>query len=83
MLAAFGEAQSAGKVLVAFAEDSFINSVGLAILLDLILPLKDQGKDIRIVHPSKHFRRVFDLVGLSKDVPVFGSEDAAKTVEAP
>ena len=38
---------------------------------------------MRIAHPSKHFRRVFDLVGLSRDVPVFESEDAATTVEAP
>ena len=83
LTAAFSEAQSATKILICFAEDSFLNSVGIAILLDLILPLKDEGKEIRIVHPSKHFRRVFDIVGLSRDVPVFESEDAAKTVGAP
>ena len=58
-------------------EKCFINSTGLAILFELILPLKDQGKDVRIVHPSPHFRKVFDIVGLSGDVPVFESEDAA------
>ena len=62
---------------ISFAEDSFLNSVGIAILLDSILPLKDQGKEIRIVHPSKHFRRVFQIVGLSRDVPVYESEEAA------
>ena len=83
LAAAFAEAKEAGKVLISFAEDSFLNSVGIAILLDLLLPLKDQGKEIRIVHPSQHFRRVFDLVGLSRDVPVFESEQAAAAVEAP
>ena len=48
-----------------------INSTGLAILFELIL------------HPSKHFRKVFDIVRLSRDVPVFASEEAVKTVEAP
>ncbi|MFC1526674.1 STAS domain-containing protein [Candidatus Latescibacterota bacterium] len=77
LTAAFAEAQSADKLLISFTEDSFLNSVGIAILLDLILPLKDQGKDLRIVHPSKHFRKVFDIVGLSKDVPVFETEAAS------
>ena len=77
LTAAFAEAQNADKILITFAEDYFLNSVGIAILLDLILPLKDQGKDLRIVHPSKHFRKVFDIVGLSRDVPVFESERAA------
>ena len=67
------------KIILSFSEDSFLNSVGIAVLLDLILPLEDEGKDIRIVHPSKHFRRVFQIVGLSKDVPVFESEEASAT----
>ena len=76
LTSAFAEAKSADKIVISFAEDSFLNSVGIAILLDLILPLKDQGRDLRIVHPSKHFRRVFDIVGLSKDVEVVESDDA-------
>ena len=74
---AFQEASDALRVLVIFDEKCFINSTGLAILFELILPLKDEGKDIRIVHPSPHFRKVFDIVGLSRDVPVFESEDLA------
>ena len=75
---AFQEASGAPKLLVIFDQKCFINSTGLAILFELILPLKDQGKDVRIVHPSKHFRKVFDIVGLSKDVPVFESEGVAR-----
>ena len=74
---AFQEASDAPGILVIFDERCFINSTGLAILFDLILPWRDQGKDVRIVHPSAHFRKVFDIVGLSKDVPVFESEDQA------
>ena len=75
--AAFRELPDVSRILAVFDEKCFINSTGLAILFDLILPLKDVGKDVRIVHPSGHFRKVFDIVGLSKDVPVFESEDEA------
>ena len=70
----YRQASDAPEILVAFDEKCFINSTGLAILFECILPLKDQGKDVRIVHPSARFRKVFDIVGLSRDVPVFESE---------
>ena len=60
-----------------FAEKAFINSAGLAVLFDLILPAKDQGRQFRVVHPAKHFRKVFDIVGMSKDVEVFEGEEQA------
>ena len=80
---AFQQASGAPKILVIFDEKCFINSTGLAILFELILPLKDEGKDVRIVHPSAHFRKVFDIVGMSRDVPVFESEEAARGAEMP
>lgn len=46
-------------------------------LLGLLLPQKDQGRDVRLVHPSAHFRRVFRIVGLTQDVPVSADEQAA------
>lgn len=66
-----------GKILLAFHKKDFINSAGLAVLFDLIFPLQEKGKEFRIVHPSKHFRKGFDIVGLSKDVDVFESEEQA------
>ena len=55
---AFQQAADAEKVLLVFAEKAFINSAGLAVLFDLILPAKDQGRQFRVVHPAKHFRKV-------------------------
>ena len=78
MEAAFAQVAEAQKVLIVFAEDAFINSTGIAILFDLALPLKDAGKDVRIVHPAQHFRKVFDIVGLSRDVAIYESEAAAE-----
>ena len=66
-------------MLLVFDEKAFVNSAGLAILFDVLLPLKEQGKQFHIVHPARHFRKVFDIVGLSKDVEVFGVEEEAVT----
>jgi len=49
----------------------------LAVLFDLILPAKEQGRQFRVVHPAKHFRKVFDIVGMSQDVEVFEGEEQA------
>jgi len=76
---AFQQAADAEKVLLVFAEKAFINSAGLAVLFDLVLPAKEQGRQFRVVHPAKHFRKVFDIVGMSKDVEVFEAEVQAIT----
>ena len=59
--------QVSDRIVLSFDEKCFINSTGFAILFDLILPIKEK---VRIVHPSAHFRKVFDIVGLSRDVEV-------------
>ena len=74
---AFERIGDAEKVLLVFREQDMISSAGLAVLFDLIFPLKEQGKEFRIVQPSKHFRKVFDIIGLSKDVEVFETEEPA------
>jgi anti-anti-sigma factor len=74
---AFGEVADCEKVLLVFGGDDFINSAGLAVLFDLILPAKEKGVQFRIVHPAQHFRKVFEIVGLSKDVGVFPEEREA------
>ena len=74
---AFADLGNAKQVLLDFDEKCFINSAGLAVLFDLLLPMRDQGTKFRIVHPAPHFRKVFDIVGLSKDVGVYEAEGAA------
>ena len=69
----------AKKVLLIFDRECFINSAGLAALFDFILPGIEHGKEYRVVHPAPHFRKVFDIVGLSQDVEVFGDEEESLT----
>ena len=67
----------AKKVVLIFDEKCFINSTGLSAMFEHILPGIEQGKEYRVVHPAPHFRKVFDIVGLSADVEVFADEASA------
>ena len=55
-------------IVLSFDEKSFINSTGLAVLMDLLLPIKDRS--ITLVHPKAHFRRVFEITGMAGDFEV-------------
>jgi anti-anti-sigma factor len=59
---------SGDTLVLSFDEKCFINSTGLAVLMDLLLPLKE--KQITLVHPKKHFRRVFEITGMARDFEV-------------
>ena len=67
----------AKKVVLIFDENCFINSTGLSAMFEHILPGIEQGKEYRVVHPAPHFRKVFEIVGLSADVEVFADEASA------
>ena len=67
----------ADRVVLIFDEQCHINSTGLSALFEHVLPGIEQGKEFRVVHPAPHFRKVFDIVGLSADVEVFADEASA------
>ena len=54
---AFQQVAGSQKVLLVFQEKDFINSAGLAVLFDLILPAQEQGKQVRVVHPARQRHR--------------------------
>lgn len=66
---------SGDRVVLSFDEKSFTISTGLAVLMDPLLPLKDD-KQITLVHPKDHFRRVFEITGMARDFGVEASVPA-------
>ena len=44
---------------------------------DLIFPAQERNKEVRIAQPAAHFRKVLDIIGLSKDVEIFESAESA------
>ena len=56
--------------MLSFDEKPFINSTGLAVQMDLLLPIKE--KSITLVHPKPHLRRVFEITAMAGDFGVAG-----------
>ena len=52
------------NILLDFSQISHINSAGLGLLIEVILPLYKQGKQIKFIITNSYFQRIFRMVGL-------------------
>ena len=77
--AAYATATAAGasRIVIAFRETDHINSAGIGILIGLVMECRKRDLVMRFVHPSPHFRRIFEIVGLNRYVEVFPSLEEA------
>ena len=66
-----------GRIVINFIENATINGAGLAVLAQLLLAGKKEGHPLVVVAPSINFSQIFDIVGISKLVRVYDSEQAA------
>ena len=67
----------AGRLVISFREDDHINSAGVGILIGLVMQARERGTPMRFAQPSSHFRRIFEIVGLTRYVDVFPGVDEA------
>jgi anti-anti-sigma factor len=65
------------KILLAFGKNCYINSGGIAILINMVAETQDNEQIIRITGLSDHFHKIFDMVGLTRYIKIFPSEAAA------
>jgi stage II sporulation protein AA (anti-sigma F factor antagonist) len=56
------------------ADIRFINSIGISILFSLIQQVRDTGSALCFTNVSKVHQTVFDIVGITRLVPMYGSE---------
>ena len=79
----FGEAyksandQGATKILLRFYEDAYINSGGIAVLIQLLAETNKNKQEIGITGLSKHFQKIFKMVGITKFATIYNSLDEA------
>jgi anti-anti-sigma factor len=62
------------NILLKFDGKSRINSAGIAIVINLVMDSRDKGCKVFITGVSRHFRKIFDLVGLTKYTKIVDSE---------
>jgi anti-anti-sigma factor len=65
------------KILLQFDKDCYINSGGLASLIDIASEGRKKNQKIHAYGLSDHFQKIFKMVGLTRCIPVFQSEEAA------
>jgi len=65
------------KILLVFNKESYINSGDIAILIGIVSESQENKQIIRTTGLSEHFRKIFDMVGLTRYTAIFPSEAAA------
>jgi anti-anti-sigma factor len=68
-------AHNPSNIMLKFQEDSHINSTGIAIIINLVIDSRERGCDVYLTGMSRHFRKVFQLVGLPKYAEIVESAE--------
>jgi anti-sigma B factor antagonist len=71
------EKEGLKKFLLKFNEATYINSSGLAIVISLVSEGKKKKQKIAASGLSNHFQKVFDIVGLTDYMGIYGTEEEA------
>jgi anti-anti-sigma factor len=69
--------QGASKILLKFQQDAYINSGGIAVLIQLLAETKRNNQQIGITGLSEHFKKIFNMVGITKFADIYDSVEEA------
>jgi anti-anti-sigma factor len=69
--------QGVSKILLQFKEDAYINSGGIALLIQILAETKKNSQQAGITGLSDHFKKIFNMVGITKFAKIFDTVDAA------
>ena len=69
--------QGAGKLILKFDEKAYINSGGIALLIQLLAETKKKNQQIGIAGLSPHFQKIFHMVGITKFAKIYTSMEEA------
>ena len=67
--------QGTGKIVLKFDRDAYINSGGIALLIQLLAQTKRNNQQIGITGLSEHFKKIFNMVGITKFAKIYETRD--------
>jgi len=67
------EQGSTSKILIRFEEGAYINSGGIAILIQILAQTQKNNQKIGITGLSEHFKKIFRMVGITKFAEIYNS----------
>jgi anti-sigma B factor antagonist len=65
------------RLVFNFEKTNYINSAGIATLINVIQDMAEKGGKVSFVGLSNHFLKVMDIVGISDFVDIFESNEKA------
>jgi len=71
------EQGAAPKILIHFQEDAYINSGGIAVLIQILAQTRKNDQQIGITGLSEHFKKIFRMVGITKFADIYDNLDEA------
>lgn len=73
--------RGAQKILLKFDSNAYINSGGIAVLIQVLAQIQKNDQRIGILGISDHFKKIFHMVGITKFAKIYDSlEDALKEI---
>jgi len=66
-------AQGTSKILLKFDQDAYINSGGIAVLIQLLAETRRNNQQIAITGLSDHFKKIFTMVGITKFASIYNT----------
>jgi anti-anti-sigma factor len=85
IIEAYSKANAQGatpKILIQFQEDAYINSGGIAVLIQILAQTQRNRQQIGITGLSDHFKKIFRMVGITKFAEIYQSlEDGLAAME--
>jgi len=84
MDAAFQEAcgHNPTNILLKFGGRSRINSTGIAIIINLVIDSREKEYNVYLTGMSQHFRKIFQMVGLTRYADIVESAEEIQAEEA-
>lgn len=70
-------ADGAEKLLLKIEKEAYINSGGIAVLIQILAQTRRTGQKVAITGISEHFKKIFNMVGITKFAEVFDSPETA------
>lgn len=70
------------QVLLNFADVSYINSTGIALVVGVLARARKEHRDITACGLTEHYREIFEITRLSDFMPIFSDEASALANQA-
>ena len=64
-------------LLLGFEQESYINSGGIAVIIQLLSETKRNNQQVSLTGLSNHFQKIFNMVGITKFAKIYGSVEEA------